>query len=124
MFAFFILSNCYSFKLVDVKQFEEKILINALLNSITKEFTTYDILKKQMSNNSQSQVETNYLSLLPKQQKPIVLSLSKFKTLQDLKLLIPVLPIDYRIFYDNLEPLINYNLNEWQFDNMKKQKCN
>ena len=66
-----------------------------------------------MSNYSQSQVETNYLSLFPKQEKPIVLSLSKFKTLQDLKLLILVLPIDYRIFYDNLEPLINYNLNEW-----------
>ena len=67
---FFMLSNFHSFKLVDVKKFEEKILINALLNSITKEFTTYDILKKEMSNNSQSQVETNYLSLLPKQEKP------------------------------------------------------
>ena len=51
-----------------------------------------------MSNNSQSQVKTNYLSLLPKQEKPIGLSLSKFKTLQDLKLSIPVLPINYRIF--------------------------
>ena len=66
-----------------------------------------------MSNCSQSQVETNYLSLFPKQEKPIVLSLSKFKTLQDLKPLIPVSPIDYRIFYDNLEPLVNDNLNEW-----------
>ena len=34
----------------------------------TKEFTTYDILKKEMSNYSQSQVETNYLSLWPKQE--------------------------------------------------------
>ena len=67
-------------------------------------------------------IEKNYLSLFPKQEKPIVLSLSKFKTLQDFKLLIPVSPIDYRIFYDNLEPLINDNLNEWQFDNMKKAK--
>ena len=75
-----------------------------------------------MSNNSQSQVETNYLSLLPKQVNPIDLSLSKFKTLQDLKLSIPVSPIDYRIFCANLEPLINDNLNEWQFDNMKKSK--
>ena len=75
-----------------------------------------------MSNNSQSQVETNYLSLLPKQKIPIGFSLSKFKTLQDLKLLIPVSLIDYRIFYDNLESLINDNLNEWQFDNMKKTK--
>ena len=58
---------------------------------------------------------------MPKQEKPIVLSLSKFKTLQDLKLLILVLPIDYRIFYANLD-LINDNLNEWQFDNMKKAK--
>ena len=64
-----------------------------------------------MSNNSQSQVETNYLSLLPKQEKPIGLSLSKFKTFQDLKISTPVSPIDYRIFY-NLEPLINDNLNE------------
>ena len=70
------------------------------------------ILKKEMSNNSQSQVERNYLSLLSIQEKPIGLSLSKFKTLQDLKLSIPVLPINYRIFYDNLEPLINDNLNE------------
>ena len=74
-----------------------------------------------MSNNSQSQVQTNYLSLLLKQENPIGLLLSKFKTLQDLKLSIPVLPINYRIFYDNLEPLINDNLNEWQFD-MKKAK--
>ena len=42
--------------------------------------------------------------------------------LQNLKLSIPVLPINYRFFYDNLEPLINDNLNEWQFDNMKKAK--
>ena len=51
-----------------------------------------------MSNYSQSQVQTNYLNLIPKQEKPIGLSLSKFKTLQDLKLLIPVSFRDYRIF--------------------------
>ncbi len=59
---------------------------------------------------------------MPKQVKPVGLLLSKFNTLQDLKLSIPVLHINYRIFYDNLEPLINDNLNEWQFDNMKKAK--
>ena len=61
---------------------------------------------------------------MPKQVKPIGLSLSRFKTLQDLKLLISVLPINYRIFYDNLEPLINDNLNDGNSIIWKKQKCN
>ena len=53
------------FKLTDVKQFEvRKISYQCFVKlDHTKEFTTYAILGKEMSNYSQSQVETNYLSL-------------------------------------------------------------
>jgi len=112
-----------SFFLRDVKQYEvKKNSLNSFVKfSHNEEFIEFNVLNDKLKKELLEKMGTNILDSILKQLKPRGLTSAKFKTLQSLKSSIPE---KYRKFYDNLKPLVNDNIKDWDSDSINKKLRN
>ncbi len=74
-----------------------------------QDFIEFDILKNTNKNILEKSINTNILSLIPKQEKPLGISSVKYKSLKKLS---ECMPTEYRFYYKSLKSIINDLMSE------------